>query len=174
MNTLNVFFRRLIPRRGAKDDEYSFELLKSTPTNKRKLISNCDPCLEHEIDGFLEAAGLGDQMNQDCSALIGFIGTIESNINYNIPPCSSKSVESESLEFSKAMSECQIIKTRPYFTNGVLLECVDSKPLYPYLHYCVFENKAYEKRILQINSIIHDLGIESSSKYGKCYFCILF
>ena len=37
MNTLNVFFRRFIPlRRRTKDDEYSFELLKSTPTHHLK------------------------------------------------------------------------------------------------------------------------------------------
>ncbi|EJW73976.1 hypothetical protein WUBG_15115 [Wuchereria bancrofti] len=67
---------------------------------------------------------------------------------------------------NRAIADCNTIRCNPLFSEGILLKCVDSKPLYLYLHYALFKNPDHEIRVAQIDQAIHKLNDRPKSQFG--------
>ncbi|VDN05908.1 unnamed protein product [Thelazia callipaeda] len=76
-----------------------------------------------------------------------------------------KSASGES-SLDRAIAQCSIIAENKYFSEGILLKCVDAKPLYLYLHYALFTNPDHELRTAQIDQAIRDLHLRPKSLFG--------
>ncbi|PAV71869.1 hypothetical protein WR25_12487 [Diploscapter pachys] len=70
-------------------------------------------------------------------------------------------------DYEKAINECQIIKQSAFFSQGVLLKCIDHKPLFPYLHLAQFHWQDQTKRIYEIGEKIRECGPDPRSFYGS-------
>ncbi|CAJ0938992.1 unnamed protein product, partial [Mesorhabditis belari] len=75
---------------------------------------------------------------------------------------------SEDSTYEKAVSECHSIKESSLFTEGLLLKCIDLKPLFPYLHFAHFSSPDYTGRTGEVTQVIRDCGASPNSQYG-CY-----
>uniref|UniRef100_A0A914YLU6 DUF7153 domain-containing protein n=1 Tax=Panagrolaimus superbus TaxID=310955 RepID=A0A914YLU6_9BILA len=62
----------------------------------------------------------------------------------------------------KVLAECNTIKTRDGFRDGVLLKCIDSKPMFTYLHYALFQSGSAPR----INNLIGQCDPSPKSQYG--------
>ncbi|VDM47818.1 unnamed protein product [Toxocara canis] len=81
--------------------------------------------------------------------------------------------EDSSLDF--AISQTHLIRSHPLFAEGVLLRCVDAKPLFPYLHYSFFKGSDHELRIANIEEVIREINVRADmvkkiSIRAKCQF----
>lgn len=176
------FFRRS-PRKNINSSESSIELPRSTSTRefRRKKQKRAQlPRFYSQNDG-IQAAELqntnsddlielvddkGQAMMSEQSSLLGFINSGDS---FDEPPtCSSYSSEfaTEDSSLDKAVSECHLIRTHPLFTEGILLKCVDSQPLFSYLHYALFRCPDREKRLANISEVIRELSVRPKCQFG--------
>jgi hypothetical protein len=62
----------------------------------------------------------------------------------------------------KVLAECNTIKNRDGFRDGVLLKCIDSKPMFTYLHYALFQSGSAPR----INNLIGQCDPSPKSQYG--------
>ncbi|MCP9262519.1 hypothetical protein DINM_005895 [Dirofilaria immitis] len=113
-----------------------------------------------EGDEMIEIVGdSGEKIRNDETALLGFTEYTSDEHN-RIDPSTTES------SLNHAIAECNVIRSNPYFTEGILLKCVDSKPLYLYLHYAIFKNPDHDIRIGRIDQAIHELHNRSKSQFG--------
>uniref|UniRef100_A0AC34R2K2 Uncharacterized protein n=1 Tax=Panagrolaimus sp. JU765 TaxID=591449 RepID=A0AC34R2K2_9BILA len=80
--------------------------------------------------------------------------------SFNPPPFNTFTREDYCLD--KALAECNSIKARNGFQDGILLKCIDAKPMFTYLHYSIFDAGSAGK----INGLIRDLDPSPKSQYG--------
>uniref|UniRef100_A0A912N0B3 UDP-Gal or UDP-GlcNAc-dependent glycosyltransferase n=2 Tax=Haemonchus contortus TaxID=6289 RepID=A0A912N0B3_HAECO len=174
MPAMNAF-RRLLPRRGVRD-EYSFELLRSSsaqdmmPSSPHadlpRYYSNYDHVMlqtppptsiksPEETDEF--ASGDPDNMSET-SALIGFVSSGSSGCSYGFA--------AEDPIYEKAIAECCVIKENPSFSEGILLKCVDKQPMFPYLHFAQFHSTDHHQRQREIDDVVKECRIFSGSLFG--------
>ncbi|CAJ0939366.1 unnamed protein product, partial [Mesorhabditis belari] len=111
----------------------------------------------------IDYSGCSSSMS-DVSVLLGFV---HSDGPYT-PSCSGFSFSSEDSTYEKAVSECHSIKESSLFTEGLLLKCIDLKPLFPYLHFAHFSSPDYTGRTGEVTQVIRDCGASPNSQYG-CY-----
>uniref|UniRef100_A0A1I7WYR0 DUF7153 domain-containing protein n=1 Tax=Heterorhabditis bacteriophora TaxID=37862 RepID=A0A1I7WYR0_HETBA len=97
------------------------------------------------------------------SALIGFVASEQ---NYVEPECSYRFSTVDHL-YEKAIAECLVIKDSNKFLEGILLKCIDKKPMFPYLHYSHFQSYSHNDRMKQIEEVIEDCQKSSGSLYGN-------
>ncbi|VDK70063.1 unnamed protein product [Onchocerca ochengi] len=122
------------------------------------VIAGC--CGDKDSDEMIEILGEnGEKIKNDETALLGFTEYTSDEHN-KIDPSSTES------SLNRAIAECNIIRGSQYFSEGILLKCVDSKPLYLYLHYAVFKNPDHDMRIAQIDQTIHKLHDRFKSQFG--------
>ncbi|KAM3717708.1 Uncharacterized protein ACO02O_01725 [Dirofilaria immitis] len=178
MNTIHEFLRRILPNRlNLNRDDFAFELLRSASAqelkksdNPRQRIMWPRPTSSHdnfhinaatmEGDEMIEIVGdSGEKIRNDETALLGFTEYTSDEHN-RIDPSTTES------SLNHAIAECNVIRSNPYFTEGILLKCVDSKPLYLYLHYAIFKNPDHDIRIGRIDQAIHELHNRSKSQFG--------
>uniref|UniRef100_A0A915Q4K5 DUF7153 domain-containing protein n=1 Tax=Setaria digitata TaxID=48799 RepID=A0A915Q4K5_9BILA len=125
----------------------------------------------------------GERVRNDETALLGFIEHTP-NEHTNSPTCSTYRLDSSITESSldRAIAECNIIRGNPFFSEGVLLKCVDAKrktfneyiaykvPIIPtlflYLHYALFKNPDHDMCVAQIDQSIRELHGRSKSQFG--------
>ncbi|KAL3985224.1 hypothetical protein ACH3XW_37735 [Acanthocheilonema viteae] len=105
----------------------------------------------------------GERIRNDETALLGFIEYASDEY---------KRIDPTTL-LNQAIAECNTIRNNPYFSEGILLKCIDSKPLYLYLHYTLFKNSDHDMRIAQIDQTIHELHGRPKSQFGIITFFFL-
>uniref|UniRef100_A0A0R3RT74 DUF7153 domain-containing protein n=1 Tax=Elaeophora elaphi TaxID=1147741 RepID=A0A0R3RT74_9BILA len=119
-----------------------------------------DLSCQRDGDEMIEISGEnGERIRNDETALLGFT-------EYTSDECNRLDPSSTESSLNRAIAECNIIRNNPYFSEGILLKCIDSKPLYLYLHYALFKNPDHDLRIAQINQAIHELHGRSKSQFG--------
>ncbi|EJD73875.1 hypothetical protein LOAG_18737 [Loa loa] len=178
MNSIHGFLRRFLPNRlNRNGDDFSFELLRSASAQELKKRDNLRqqlmwprPTSSHEHfhinatnlegDEMIEILGEnGERIRNDETALLGFVECTSDEYN-RIGPSTTESL------LNRAIAECNIIRSNPYFSDGILLKCIDSKPLYLYLHYALFKNPDHDMRIAQIDHAIHELHNQPKTQFG--------
>lgn len=105
-------------------------------------------------------------MPSDQSALLGFING--AGDSYDSPTCSSYGSEfpTEDSSLDVAISQTQLIRSHPLFMEGVLLKCVDAKPLFPYMHYAIFKGSDHDMRIANIDEVIREMNLRPKCQFG--------
>ncbi|VDK87398.1 unnamed protein product [Litomosoides sigmodontis] len=101
----------------------------------------------------------GERIRNEETALLGFNECVADEYGR---------IDQWSIEcsLSRAIAECNVIRRNSYFSEGILLKCIDSKPLYLYLHYALFKNPDYHVRIAQIDQTIRELNDRPKSQFG--------
>uniref|UniRef100_A0A915BM12 DUF7153 domain-containing protein n=1 Tax=Parascaris univalens TaxID=6257 RepID=A0A915BM12_PARUN len=118
-------------------------------------------------DDVIEVLGEGGQaMPSDQSALLGFINGADDS--YDSPTCSSYGSEfpAEDSSLDVAISQTNLIRSHPLFMEGVLLKCVDAKPLFPYMHYAIFQGSDHDMRIANIDEVIRGMNLRPKCQFG--------
>ncbi|CAB3398091.1 unnamed protein product [Caenorhabditis bovis] len=168
--------RRIIPRK-MKRDQYSFELLKSTSAMElSRRDSSTTPLPRHfsQYDSIQtapssqtaiskkseEVIDVSDGEMTEVSSLIGFVAGPRE------PSCSSRFAQEDPLH-EKAINECHAIQEKSDFAEGVLLKCIDKKPLFPYLHFAQFRNPDHLHRMRQIAECVRECSPTQGSLYGS-------
>ncbi|CAI5453320.1 unnamed protein product [Caenorhabditis angaria] len=95
----------------------------------------------------------------EVTSLIGFVaGPREPGCSYGFAQ--------EDPSYEKSVSECHVIQEKRDFAEGVLLKCIDKKPLFPYLHFAQFRNPEYTQRVHQISDVVRECTPTQGSLYG--------
>uniref|UniRef100_A0AAF5PUP6 DUF7153 domain-containing protein n=2 Tax=Wuchereria bancrofti TaxID=6293 RepID=A0AAF5PUP6_WUCBA len=192
MNSIHGFLCRILSNRlNLNRDDFSFELLRSASAQELKTCDNPRQQLmwprtrsshEHfhinttnlekrstmnekkislqDGDEIIEILGEnGETIRNDETALLGFT-------EYTSDECNRIDPSTTETSLNRAIADCNTIRCNPLFSEGILLKCVDSKPLYLYLHYALFKNPDHEIRVAQIDQAIHKLNDRPKSQFG--------
>ncbi|CAD6186940.1 unnamed protein product [Caenorhabditis auriculariae] len=116
------------------------------------------------VDYYLKSEEVIDLVSEnemtEVSSLIGFVGGAQE------PGCSYGFVQ-EDPAYEKAIAECHSIQESNLFTEGVLLKCVDKKPMFPYLHFAQFRSPEHLIRLKEINDVVKECSPTRGSLYGS-------
>ncbi|CAG9533770.1 unnamed protein product [Cercopithifilaria johnstoni] len=178
MNIIPEFLRRILSNRlNHNRHDFSFELLRSASIQDLKKCDNRRQRLiwprqissqeqfhinatKLEGDEMIEILGEnGERIRNDETALFGFT-------EYTSDECNRMNQSTTESSLNRAIAECNIIRRNSHFSEGILLKCVDSKPLYPYLHYALFKNPDHDIRISQIDQTIRELHSGPKLQFG--------
>jgi hypothetical protein len=121
-------------------------------TNRRKLSLRS---FSQDADDF------GSQMPLSGSQSV-FFGFVP----YEIPHGSEfTGFKREDAALDKALSECNRIRQTDEFKEGVLLRCIENKPMFSFLHYAVSKEQINGRRV---NSLLNELDVSQNS-YTAAY-----
>ncbi|KAH7694222.1 Protein H10D18.5 [Aphelenchoides avenae] len=68
----------------------------------------------------------------------------------------------------KALVECNMIRQCEGFSEGLLLKCIEHKPMFSFLHYATFRDELSGAPALRVNSLVRELDV-SQNKNSAAY-----
>uniref|UniRef100_A0A7E4WAE0 RRM domain-containing protein n=1 Tax=Panagrellus redivivus TaxID=6233 RepID=A0A7E4WAE0_PANRE len=132
------------------------------------LMHRREPLFLQNSEDVIEVIGADTPMTSMHSVFFGFIhnpaaaeGQGANNSESNGYGASSVFTR-EDYCLENAVAECNIIRARDGFHEGVLLKCIDSKPMFAYLHYSIFAQGTSAR----LHSLVRDLDPGPKSQYG--------
>ncbi|KAI6190131.1 hypothetical protein M3Y97_00083700 [Aphelenchoides bicaudatus] len=155
---------------GISDCSREFLFRQAIQKNAAKFSSTSDALLlrpqhSEEIVELLDASQ-SSSMNADRTIFLGFITAESINNDAGFKDDFSSAAYSEfkrgHSSMDRALAECNQIKQRPGFNQGLLLKSVEPSPMFSFLHYAIFNSNQTNDRVH--NSLADDPILAANSR----------